>query len=132
MMNNFLKQLQVLNKLAFRKVKRLEYMIRGYIYDAKIELLKARFNPEKRDDVNCKVVPFLNFEDYPDIASLNRYLRENFAGRYPRYIESKQPGYILVLKLVAITDEHIDITGHISLNNGLGKMYLYQEFVLEQ
>lgn len=74
----------------------------------------------------------LKFEDYPTIASLNRFLRENFAGKYPQYVEVKQPNYTLVLKLVAVTDEHIERIGHVNLNNGTGKIYTYQEFVLEK
>lgn len=131
-MNEFLKLLKQINSEAFRAVKTMEYAIRGFIYDYKIERLKAKFKPEERNDVNCNAIPLLNFEDYPTPACLNRYLRENFGDRYPRYIEAKQPDYMLILKLVAITkDEGIDKNGMVSFNNGRGKIYNYEEYVLE-
>lgn len=112
--------------------KRTTKKIQGIFYYRKCERAIAEFKASERNDVNCQALPILSFEDYPTISDLNRYLRENFGDKYPEYIEVKRIGYKLVLKMVAVGDIFLEHKkGIINLNNGQGKIYTYQEFVLE-
>lgn len=134
MLNRIMKEMMILNRKAFIACKSLIIECQQKVYESKCEIAMRNFEKsiEKRKDVNCQATPLLNFEDYPTPACLNRYLRENFGDRYPRYIEAKQKDYVLILKLVDITeDEGHSIPGMVSFNNGLGKIYNYREYVLE-
>lgn len=88
-MNDFLKQLQELNRKAFIFVKRQEHKLRAHIFANKInKKIKEyqEFNP------HCTpVFEELYQEDVPDFQSLNRYLREEYNNKYPRYIEILEP-----------------------------------------
>ena len=113
-------------------MRRTVKKIQGILYYRKCERVIAEFKASERNDVNCQALPIISFEDYPTIADLNRYLRENFGDRYPEYIEVKQVGYKLILKMIAVGEVFLEHkNGIINLNNGKGKIYTYQEFVLE-
>lgn len=113
-------------------IRRTTRKIQGIFYYQKCERIISEFKISERDDVNRDSIPVVSFNEYPTIASLNRYLRENFGEKYPEYIESNQEKHKLVLKMIAVGDVFLEHKpGILNFNNGYGKIYTYQEYIIE-
>ena len=114
--------------------KRTVRKVEGILYYRKCEKIISDFKSQDRDDVETSKIPVVTFSDYPTVTDLNRYLRENYGMKYPLYIESMNipEKYSLVLKMVAIGDEFLEHKpGILNFNNGYGKIYTYQEYIMK-
>ena len=106
--------------------------VQGIIYYFKCEKIISEFKAENREDVDIENVPVLRFKEYPTLTDLNRFLRDNYGTKYPRYIESIDTNHRLLLKMIAVGDEFIEHKpGILNLNNGYGKIYTYEEYVIK-
>lgn len=131
-MNELVKILRRINRDAFIAVKKCEYYIKHLIREKKVNKTLKEFDAYTREDVTTTEIPKIKMEDYPCISDLTRYMRNEYGKNFTHYIEVENQEYMLILKLVAITDEPIRRRGMFAMNNGYGKMYNYQEFVIEQ
>lgn len=131
-MNNLLKLFLEINRKAFIEVKKLEYAITGLYYNNKLNSITKNFNTN-RPDVDKDNIPVLQYEDYPTITDLTRYIRNNFNEKYPSYIEIRDmkgnKNENVVLKLISVGDE-LNMPYVYSINNGRGKVYNYREYIM--
>lgn len=124
-MNWVVSSIMVFSRRTTRKIE-------AVFYYRKCERIISEFQASEREDVDRYSVPILSFEEYPTIVELNRYLRENYGEKYPLYIESNKKDYTLVLKMIAVGDIFLEHKpGILNLNNGYGKIYTYQEYVMK-
>lgn len=129
-LNNFINWMFSLVEVFYRRTFR---KVQGILYYRKCEKVISQFQTLGRDDIDRDNVPVILFEDYPTVADLNRYLRENFGMKYPTYIESINNDCTIVLKMVAIGEEFLEHKpGILNFNNGYGKIYTYQEYVMRK
>ena len=130
-MNNIVKQLQELNRKAFIFVKRQEHKVKAHIFansvNKKIKEYQE-FNP------HCTpVFEELFQDDVPDFQSLNRYLREEYDNKYPRYIEvlelSLEHTYLIHFFDMIYAEEELHGTysgkGVVNFINMQGKSFSY-------
>ena len=111
-----------------RTIRRIE----GIFYYRKCEKVISEFKSYERDDVNRESIPIVSFDEYPTIAALNRYLRENYGDKYPDFIESNKKNCTLVLKMIAVGNTFLEHKpGILNFNNGYGKIYTYQEYIMK-
>lgn len=126
-MNELLKTFIKINRLAFMAAKRLEYAVRGFIYEKKVDYAIKNFNVAERDDVDTEFAPCVAQPDYTNKRELNQYLRDTFNEKFPETFYIACPDGLLRFQLIHISEEGIRVRRKyvVNMTNRNNKVYSY-------